>query len=181
MLGWTLALLWKLCRSLKQLSAKHREITYRDCHHWVVLEFPYQREPIQTDSLPRRCALRPNHDTVDQKGDRVPADIQQDSVPLIIEKRSLRAEDNSLSPTAQCCEGKLQRLWLPIESDGQLLVAIHILHLPDIPVFIDGAATHAQHSHIYELLWEAEGISWSETQRRDYCENPNIHFLLNIQ
>ncbi|KAG7230156.1 hypothetical protein INR49_009876, partial [Caranx melampygus] len=91
-------------REVFKAALKHREITYRDCHHWVVLEFSYQREPIQTDSLPRRYALRPNHDTVDQKGDRVPADIQQDFVPLIIEKRSLRAEDNSLPPTAQCCE-----------------------------------------------------------------------------
>lgn len=108
-------------------------------------------------------SLRPDHDAVHEKGNSAPADVKQDFVPLLIEKKSQGAESNSLPPGVQRGEGKLQRLRLPVESDGQLLVAIHILHLPDIPAFIDGAATHAQHGHERKLLRQSQGISWSET------------------
>ncbi len=111
-----------------------------------------------------RYCLRPDRDTVHEKGNSAPADVKQDFVPLLIEKKIQGAESSSLPPPGvQRCEGKLQRLRLPVEPQGQLLVAIHILHLPDIPAFTDGAAAHAQHGHERELLRQSQRISWSET------------------
>lgn len=89
----------------------------------------------------------------------MPADLNQDGVPQVIEEGIYLAEYNGLFPGAKRGEGKLHRLGFTVESHGQLLFAIRALHLPDIPVFIDGAATHAQHGHKCKLLGQSQRVS----------------------
>lgn len=75
------------------------------------------------------------------------ADLKQDVVPQVIEEGINLAEGNYLNPGVQRGEGKLHRLFFTVKSYSQLLITIHTLQLPDIPVFIDGATTHAQNGH----------------------------------
>lgn len=92
---------------------------------------------------------------VHKQSDRIPADLQQDVVPEVIEKRIDLAENNGLIPGVQRGESKLHRLGFTVQSYSQLLVPIGSLQLPDVPVFIDSAATHAQHGLKRELLGES--------------------------
>lgn len=93
--------------------------------------------------------------TVHKQGDRIPADLEQDFVPQVIEKGIDSAENNGLIPGVQRGERKLHRLGFTVQPYGQLLVPIGGLQLPDIPVFIDSAATHAQHGHKREHLGQS--------------------------
>lgn len=93
--------------------------------------------------------------TVHKQSDRIPADLEQDFVPQVIEKGIDLAENNGLIPGVQRGESKLHRLGFTVQPYSQLLVPIGSLQLPDIPVFIDSAATHAQHGHKREHLGQS--------------------------
>lgn len=80
------------------------------------------------------------------------ADLKMDVVPQVIEEGINLAESNYLIPGVQRGEGKLHRLCFTVKSYSQLLITIRSLQLPDIPVFIDGATSHAQNSHKREQL-----------------------------
>lgn len=104
-----------------------------------------------------------DHVTVHKQSDRMPADLKQDVVPKVIEERIYLAEYNCLFASVQHCEGKFQRLCFTIKSYSKLPFTIRTLHLPDIPGFIDGTATHAQHGHKCKLFGQSQRVRWSET------------------
>lgn len=52
----------------------------------------------------------------------------------------------------------------PLSLMASCSLPVTSLHLPDIPIFIDGAAAHAQHGHKGKLVRQSQGIRWSETR-----------------
>lgn len=88
----------------------------------------------------------------------MPADLKQDTVPKVIEERIYLAEYNCLFASVQHHEGEFQRLCFTIKSYSQLFFTSRTLHLPDIPVFIDGTVIHAQYGHKCELFGQSQRV-----------------------
>lgn len=128
--------------------------TYRDCQHWILLEFSDQREAIQADLLPSWNVLSVKQHTIQEQTDRLFVHSQENLVPLGIEEEWQRTENNSLFFMADRYEREFNGLGFSIESNCHLFSSLHVLHLPNIPYLGDGGAPHAQHRDKGKLLWK---------------------------